>query len=35
MDEETKSQEFRLNKLDETRNYFIKKIDQNDLMNKK
>ena len=29
------SQEFRLKNIDETRNYFIKEIDQNELMNKR
>ena len=35
MVEETISQEFRLKKLDETRNYFIEKIKQNELISKK
>ena len=29
------SQEFRLRKIDETRNYFLKEIEQNKLMSKK
>ena len=33
--EESRSQEFRLKKLDETRNYFAEEIDQNQFMNKK
>ena len=33
--EENRSQEFRLKKLDETRNYFAEEIDQNEFMNKK
>ena len=33
--EESRSQEFRLKKLDETRNYFAEEIDQNEFMNKK
>ena len=32
---ENTSQEFRLNNTDETRNYFIKEINQNELMSKK
>ena len=35
MSEENISQEFRLKKIDEARNYFIEKINQNELMNKK
>ena len=36
MVEENKSQEFRLKKkIDETRNYFIEEIEQNELMSKK
>ena len=34
MVDENISQEFRLKDIDETRNYFIKKISQNDLMSK-
>ena len=32
MSEENISQEFRLKNIDETRNYFIEKINQNELM---
>ena len=35
MDEENRIQEFRLKKIHEIRNYFIKEIDQNELMSKK
>ena len=35
MFEEKISQEFRLKNIDETRNYFIKEISQNELMSKK
>ena len=35
MSEENISQEFRLENVDETRNYFIKEINQNELMSKK
>ena len=35
MVEENISQEFRLKNIDETRNYFLKEIEQNELMNKK
>ena len=35
MCEESISQEFRLKNIDETRNYLIDKINQNELMNKK
>ena len=35
MSEENISQEFRLKNIDETRNYFIKEINQNELMSKK
>ena len=35
MSEENISQEFRLKKIDEARNYFIEEINQNELMNKK
>ena len=35
MFEENKSQEFRLKNLNETRNYFIEEINQNELMSKK
>ena len=35
MAEESKSQEFRLKKKDETRNYFLEEIEQNELMSKK
>ena len=35
MVEENISQEFRLKNLDETRNYFLKEIEQNELMSKK
>ena len=35
MSEENKSQEFRLKNIDETRNYLIKKINQNELISKK
>ena len=35
MDEENRIQEFRLKKIHETRNYFTKEIDQNELMSKK
>ena len=35
MVEENINQEFRLKNIDETRNYFIKEIDQNELMSKK
>ena len=35
MSEENLSQEFRLKKIYETRNYFIKEINQNELMSKK
>ena len=34
MSEENISQEFRLKKIDKTRNYFIKEIKQNGLMSK-
>ena len=34
MPKENISQEFRLENIEETRNYFIKEIDQNELMNK-
>ena len=33
--EEKKSQEFRLKKIDEARNYFLEEIKQNELMSKK
>ena len=33
--EENISQEFRLENIDETSNYFLKEINQNELMNKK
>ena len=35
MAEENISQEFRLKNIDETRNYFLKEIEQNKLMSKK
>ena len=35
MYEENVSEEFRLKKMDETRNYFIEEINQNKLMSKK
>ena len=35
MGEENISQEFRLIKIDETRNYFVEEIQQNELMSKK
>ena len=35
MTEENISQEFRLKNIEETRNYFIEKINQNEFMNKK
>ena len=35
MVEENISQEFRLKNIDKTRNYFLKEIEQNELMNKK
>ena len=35
MTEENISQEFRLKNIDETRNYFIEEINQNELMSKK
>ena len=35
MVEENMSQEFRLKKKDETRNYFLEQIKQNELMSKK
>ena len=35
MSEENISQEFRLKNIDETRTYFIKEINQNELMSKK
>ena len=35
MGDEKISQEFRLKSIDETRNYFVKKIDQNELMSEK
>ena len=35
MVEENLSQEFRLKNIEQTRNYFIKEIDQNELMTKK
>ena len=35
MDEENVSQEFRLKNIEEIKNYFIKEIDQNELMSKK
>ena len=35
MSEENISQEFRLKNIDETRNYLIEKINQNELMSKK
>ena len=35
MVEENKDQEFRLKNIDETRSYFIEKINQNELMSKK
>ena len=35
MSEENISQEFRLKSLDETRNYLIEEINQNELMSKK
>ena len=35
MAEEITSQEFRLKNIDETRNYFIEEIDQNELMSQK
>ena len=34
MVEENSSQEFRLQNIDETRNYFVEGIDQNELMSK-
>ena len=34
MSEENISQEFRIKNIDETRKYFIKEINQNELMNK-
>ena len=33
MSEENISQEFRLENIDETRNYFVQEINQNELMN--
>ena len=35
MDEENISQEFRLKDIDETRNYFLEEIEQNELMSGK
>ena len=35
MVEENISQEFRLKNIDETRNYFLEEIEQNEMMNKK
>ena len=35
MSEENIDQEFRLKNIDETRNYFIKKINQTELMSKR
>ena len=35
MSEENISQEFRLKNIDETKNYFIEEINQNELMSKK
>ena len=35
MEEESISQECRLNNIDETRKYFVKEIEQNELMSKK
>ena len=35
MVEENISQEFRLKNIDETRNYFLEEIEQNELMSKK
>ena len=35
MSEENISQEFRLKKIDETRNYLIEEINQNELMSRK
>ena len=35
MVEENISQEFRLKNIDETRNYFLKKIEKNELMSRK
>ena len=35
MGEESISQEFRLRNIDETRNYFLKEIEKNELMSKK
>ena len=35
MVEENINQEFRLKNIDETRNYFLKEIEQNELMSKK
>ena len=35
MSEENISQEFRIKNIDETRKYFIKEINQNELINKK
>ena len=35
MGEENISQEFRLKNIDETRSYFLKEIEQNELMSKK
>ena len=32
MDEENINQEFRLKNIDEAKNYFVKKIEQNELM---
>ena len=34
-DEETMIQEFRLKNMDETRNYFLEEIEQNELMSRK
>ena len=34
MSEENVSQEFRLKNIDGTRNYFLKEVNQNELMNK-
>ena len=35
MSEENTSQEFRWRNVDETKNYFVEEIDQNELMSKK
>ena len=35
MTEKNKSQEFRLENIDETRNYFLEEIEQNELMSRK